>query len=192
MKLARFSAAVCADGLPAIAAASTATTTAATAASAAVAVVATAAAATTTVVTATATVTATPAAVAATAAATAATAVTTTAAAESSAATAGAALLALLGFVDAERSTIEGTAVHPFDRLRGLLGSSHGYECEAARAAGLAIGDQVDITYGSELLERGTDAFSIGVEREVSNVQTSIHRLLDLAQVTTVPPRRGP
>jgi hypothetical protein len=183
------------SGLPAIAAATTATTATTAATTTAFAVVA--AATTTAVVTAAAaaitttatTVATTAAAIATTAAATAATAVSTTAAAESST---GAALLALLGFIDAKRPTVEGAAVHAFDRLGGFLGSSHGYEREPAGTAGLAIRDQMDIAYGSELLERGTDAFSIGIEREVSNVQTSIHRLLDLAQVTTVPPRRGP
>src|SRR5262249_49979049 len=112
-------------------------------------------------------------------------------AAEAAAAT-GAALLALLGFIDAQRAPVEGAPIHAFYRLGGLFGSTHGDERETAGAAGLAVRDQMDITYGSELLERGADAFCIGVEREVSNVQTSIHRLLDLAQETTVPPRRGP
>jgi hypothetical protein len=39
----------------------------------------------------------------------------------------------------------------------------------------------VDITDGTELLECSADAISSGVEREIANVQTSIHRLLDLA-----------
>jgi hypothetical protein len=183
-------------GLPAIAAATTAAAApAAATTSAFAAVVAAATAAAAEVTTATAAVTATTAtiAAAATAAATTATVATTTAAAESStAAAAGTALLALLGLVDAKRPAVESAAVHAFDRLGGLLGSSHGYERETARTAGLAIRDQMDIAYGSELLERATDAFSIGVEREVSNIQTSVHRLLDLAQVTTIPPRRGP
>jgi hypothetical protein len=40
----------------------------------------------------------------------------------------------------------------------------------------------VDVADGSEILERSADAFGIGVEREIANVQTSIHRLLDPAQ----------
>jgi hypothetical protein len=174
-------------GLPAIAAATATAAAATTATTSAFSVVAATAATTTEVTTPAATVTTTAAtvtaaAIAATAAAT-ATAVAATAAAESATtATAGTALLALLGLVDAKRPSVEGPAVHAFDRLGGFLGSSHGYKREAAGTSGLAIRDEVDIAYGSELLERGTDAFSIGVEREVSNVQTSVHRLLDLAQ----------
>jgi hypothetical protein len=97
----------------------------------------------------------------------------------------------LFGFVHAKRAAIQGATVHALDRLGGFFGSSHGNERKAAGATGLAIRDQVDVTYGSELLERGADAISIGVEREVSNIQTSVHRLLDLAQVTTVPPQEG-
>jgi hypothetical protein len=185
--------------LPAIAAATTAATTAAAATTTAVAAFSTAAT-TTTVAAATtaAVVTAATTAVATTAAGTAAT--TTTAAeataatgteATATAATTAAALLALLGLIHAERATIEGPAVHAFDRLRGLFGSAHRDERESTGPAGLTIGDQVDVADGSEFLERATDAFSIGVERKVSNVQTSVHRLLDLAQVTTVPPRGG-
>jgi hypothetical protein len=178
-------------GLPAIAAATTAAAATAAATTTAVAVVA--AAATTAVVAATTAAAAVTAAAAATPAVATATVPTTAAtAAEPTTAPAGTALLALLGFVDPERPAIERATVHALDRLGGFLRSSHGYEREAARAAGLAVRDQVDITYGSEFLERGTDAFSIGVERKISNVQTSVHRLLDLAQETTVPPGRGP
>jgi hypothetical protein len=178
-------------GLPAIAAATTTAATAAAATTTAVTVVAAATA--TTVVAATTTAAAVATATAATTAvATTTVATAATTAAEPTAATAGAALLALLGFVDPERPAIERATVHALDRLGGFLRSSHGYERETARAAGLAVRDQVDITYGSEFLERGTDAFSIGVERKISNVQTSVHRLLDLAQETTVPPGRGP
>jgi hypothetical protein len=176
----------------ATAAATTTTTTTATAV-AAVTTTAIATTAATTVVTAAAAT----AAIATTAATTAAAAITATAAeataaaAEATATAAAAtttALLALLGFVHAKRATVEGAAVHALDRLGGFFGSSHGDEREAAGAAGLAIGDQVDITYGSEFLERSTDAISIGIERKISNVQTSVHRLLDLAQVTTFRP----
>jgi len=183
--------------LPAIAtaAAATAATTATTATATAVTAVTATAVATataTTVVT-----TAAAAAVATTATTTAAAAITATAAeataaaaaeATATAATTAAALLALLGFVHAKRTTVEGAAVHALDRLGGFFGSAHGDEREAAGAAGLAIGDQVDIAYGSEFLERSTDAISIGIERKISNVQTSVHRLLDLAQVTTFRP----
>src|SRR4029079_14878726 len=105
---------------------------------------------------------------------------TAAAAAEATAATAtaAAALLALFGFVHAKRATVEGAAVHALDRLGGFFGSAHGDEREAAGAAGLAIRDQVDVTDRSEFLEGSTDAISIGIERKISNVQTSVHRLL--------------
>jgi hypothetical protein len=163
--------------LPAIttvAATATTTTTAATTTTATtVAAIAAAAVATTTTTVATA---------AAAAITTAATAITAASTATESAAATTAALLALLGFVNAERSTVESAAIHTLDRLGGFLGGTHGHEREAARAARFAIGDEVDVADGSELLERGADAFCIGVEREIANVQTSVHRLLDLAQ----------
>jgi hypothetical protein len=163
-------------GLPAIVAAAAATaataaTTTTTALAAAAAVVT--ATATTAVATAATTI---AAATAARTTATAAVTTTTAAAAEATAAaTATAALLALLGFIDAQRATVEGTAVHTFDRLCSLFRGAHRHKGKAARAAGLAIRDEVDVADGSELLERGTDAISGGVEREISNVQTSVH-----------------
>jgi hypothetical protein len=181
--------------LPAITTAATAATATTTATATAVTVVTTAAAAATVVTAAATTAVATAAAAitAASAAATTATEAAATAAEPTAAtATAAAALLALLGFVHAKRATIQRATVHALDRLGGFFGSSHGDEREAAGATGLAIRDQVDVTYRSEFLERSADAISIGIERKVSNIQTSVHRLLDLAQVTTVPPRRGP
>jgi hypothetical protein len=63
-----------------------------------------------------------------------------------------------------------------------LIGGAHGHEREASRAAGLAIGHEVDVTNSAELLECSADAVSGCVEGEVANVQTSVHRLLKLAQ----------
>jgi hypothetical protein len=164
------------------------TTTAATTTAIAAAAVTTTAAAVTTATAAKATTATTAAkATAATAAVTAAAATTKAAAA------AAAALLALLGFVDAERASVEGATVHALDRLGRLFGRTHGHEGEAARAACLAIGDKVDVANGSEFLERLANAISIGVEREISDVQTSVHAfVLDLAQRAINPPRRGP
>jgi hypothetical protein len=127
--------------------------------------------------TAAATTTATAAIVAATAATTpVATAATTTAAVAATAA-AAAALLALLGFVYTERTSVERLAVHALHGLGRFVGGAHGHEREAARAAGLAIGHEVDVTNSTELLECSADAISGGVEREISNIQTSVHRL---------------
>ncbi len=171
--------------LPAIvAAAATATAAAATTTAAATTVAAAAAAVVTAAAAGTATAS-TTAAVATTAAA-----ATTT---EATAAAAAAALLALLGLVDAERATIEGPAVHAFDGLGGLFRGAHRHEREAARAARFTVGDEVDIADGSKFLERATDAIGIGVEREISNVQTSVHRfVLNLALDAYNPPLRGP
>jgi hypothetical protein len=180
---------------PAVATTSATTSAAATATAAAVTVVA--AATTSTASTATAVVAATTATESTTATTTTAAATTAVAAAataaEATAATAAAtaALLALLGLIDAERAAVERTAIHALDRLGGFFGSSHGHEREAAGAAGLAVRNQVDIAYCSEFLECSTDAFSIGIERKISNVQTSVHRLLDLAQKWRLFPPRG-
>jgi hypothetical protein len=72
--------------------------------------------------------------------------------------------LALLGFIDAQWTTVQRVTVHALDGLRGLFRGSHRDEREAAGAACLAIGYEVDVADGSELLERGTDAISIGVK----------------------------
>jgi hypothetical protein len=183
------------ERLPAIATAATAaaaTTTTAASTAATLAVITTAATtavittttavATTTAAVATTTATVPAATTAAAAVATAAAAITAAAAAAEAAASAAAALLALLGFVDAERAPIEGAAIHTFDGLGRLFGRTHGHEGEATTAAGLAVGDQVNVTDRAEFLERSTDAISSGVERKIPNVQTSVHRLLDLAQ----------
>jgi hypothetical protein len=165
--------------LPAVATTATAAAAAATATTTAFAVVATATTAAAEVATTAAAVTTTAAAITTAATATAAT-ITATAAAEATAtAAAGTALLALLGLVDAKRATIQRATIHSFDRLGGFLRSSHGYEREPARPAGLSVRDQVDVTDSSKFLERRADPFSIGVERKISNVQTSVHRLLD-------------
>ena len=134
-------------------------TTAAAASTTATAAVVAAAATTTTVTTATATV--------ATAATTAAVATATTTAA----------LLAFLGFVHAERTTIEVLAVHRFDGVGRLLVGAHRDEREAARAAGLAIGNEMDVADGSELLKCSANAISGRVEGKIADIQTSTHVL---------------
>jgi hypothetical protein len=139
---------------------------------AATAAAATAAATTAAIVAATA-ATATPVATAATAATTA------TAVAAAAAAAAAAALLARLSFVHAERAPVEGRAVHGLHRLCRFIGGAHGHERETARAAGLAIRHEVDVGDSSELLEGSANAVGVGVERKVSYIQTSVHRLLN-------------
>ena len=113
--------------------ATVATTAATTTAAAAVAAAATAAAAAT--VAAAATAAAATEATAAPAAATEAAAAAATAAAEATAP----AFLTGLGFVDAQRTTIEVGAVHRLDRPLGVLVIRHLDEREAARATRVAI-----------------------------------------------------
>jgi hypothetical protein len=87
-------------------------------------------------------------------------------------------LLTLLGFIDAEWATVEGLAVHAFDGLRRFFGRAHGDEREAAAAARFAIGHEVDVADRAELLKGSADTIGGRVEREVSYIQTSVHRLL--------------
>jgi hypothetical protein len=141
------------------------------------AIAATAAAATAAPTTATAAIVA---AAAAAPVATAATAATTAAVATATAP--AATLLALLGFVHTERTSVEGRAVHALHGLGRFVRGAHGYEREAARTAGLAIRHEMDVANRAELREGSADAVSGCVEREISNVQTSVHRLLKLAQ----------
>ena len=88
-----------------------------------------------------------------------------------------AACLALLRFVDAKRASIKGLAIHALDRLGRFFRGAHRHEREAAAATCFTIGHEVDITDGAELLKRSADAIGSRVEREVSNVQTSVHQL---------------
>ncbi len=150
--------------LPAIAAA-TAATAATTAPATAVAVVTAAATAAAVVTTAATVAAATTAATAATAAIAAAAIATTAAAAAEATATAAAARLALFRLIHPKRATVQRATVHPLDRLGGFLGTAHGHEGKAAGAAGLTVRDQVDIADRSELLERRTYPFCVGVER---------------------------
>jgi hypothetical protein len=126
--------AIVATATAAAAAIATVATAAATTAAAAVAATATAAAAATVAAAATAAAAATVA-TAATAAATEAAAAAATAAAEATAP----AFLTGLGFIDAQRTTIEVGAVHGLDRRLGVLVIRHLDEREAARATRVAI-----------------------------------------------------
>jgi hypothetical protein len=78
---------------------------------------------------------------AATTTTTAAATTTTTAAAAATAATA----LALLGLVDAERTAVELRAVELRDGRASLFRRPHRHESKAARLAGLAVLDDVDV-----------------------------------------------
>jgi len=101
-------------------------------------------------------------AAAATAAAAATTAATTAAATgTAAAATAAATLRAFFSFVHAKRTTVDHLPVHAFDGALSLLVRAHGHECEAARLAGGAIRDDVDVRHFSELRERGANGLGI-------------------------------
>jgi hypothetical protein len=156
------------ERLPAIAAATAAATTTTTATAAVVT--------TTTVATAAAAFTATTVAAATT------TVATATAATTAEATAAAAARLTLLGFIDAKRPTVEGLAVHAFDRLGRFFVRPHGDKREATRAASFTVRHEVDVAHSAELRKCSADAFSRGVKRKISNVQTSVHRLLEPAQ----------
>ena len=106
--------------------------------------IATAVAATATAATATAATTTTVAAAAAAAAATEATAAAAAAAEAATAATAG---LTLLGFVHAQRATVESLAVPGLDGSLRVSVAAHGDKCEAARAPGFAIRDDSHFTH---------------------------------------------
>jgi hypothetical protein len=140
--------------------------------------ISTAAAATT----AAATTTTSTAVVAATTATTPITTAATTTTTVAAAAATAAALLALLGFVHTKRPTVECLTVHGLHGLGRFFGGAHGHERKAARAAGLAIGYEVDVANRAELRECSADAISGRVERKVSNIKTGVHRLLKPAQ----------
>jgi hypothetical protein len=146
---------------PAIAAAAITVAAAASASAAAAAAAATTTAAT---------------AAAAAAKAAAATAATTAAAAEAAATTATA-LGTFLSLVDAQRATVEVSAVHGRDGSLCLLLVSHGDETEAARATGLAIGHDVrvgDLASAGEGLAQDVRG---GVKREIADVEAIAHLL---------------
>src|SRR4051812_5017284 len=101
-------------------------------------------------------------AIAAIAAATATTTTPTAATATAAAATLGAGL----GFVDAEGASVEERAVHRLDGGLRLLIRRHGYEGEAARAARLAVHDEVHVGDFAELGKCRTDRVRRSVERK--------------------------
>src|SRR5262249_25659264 len=82
----------------------------------------------------------------------------------------------LLRLVDAERAPVEDAAVHLLDRALRLLGRRHGDEREAARAAGRAIGHEVDIVDLAELRKSRADGLRVGVERQIAHIQSVVHR----------------
>src|SRR5689334_14499768 len=91
------------------------------------------------------------------------------AAASTEVATRGAAL-ALLGFIDLQRTTAEILAI---ERLHGAggIGIRHFDEAEAARAAGFAIVHQGHLVDGAVGGEEGAHLIFGGSERQISNVK---------------------
>src|SRR5262249_25556196 len=90
------------------------------------------------------------------------------------------AALAVLRFVDLERSAIQIAAVEGSDGRLGIRGARHLPACESAGLAGLAIGDDLDFGPPAALLlahfaQRGLS----GLVRKISNIQSrSGHRRL--------------
>jgi hypothetical protein len=139
------------------------TTSAATAAAA----VATAAAAATTAIAAAATAT-TAAAIAA---------ATTAAAAEAAATTAtAAAFLARLGFIDAQRTTIEVGAVHRLDGGLPILVRGHFHEREATRTTSVPVEHDLDLRHlPAVAAECSAQRILGGLEGEVTYIQSRTH-----------------
>jgi hypothetical protein len=166
------------------------TTTAATAtaaAAAAEAATATAAAATT-AATATEAATATTAAAAVAAAATAAAATTVPAAAATAAAATttteatATTFLAGLGFVDAERTTVDVSAVQRLDRALGILLGCHFDESKTTRATGITVEHDLDVCdLAAVPFKGGAQGILGGLEGEVANVQSRSHRYLTIS-----------
>jgi hypothetical protein len=94
------------------------------------------------------------------AAATAAAEATTLAATESATAAAEAAasrtLFLRTGFIDSQLTTVEFNAIYLFSSDFCLFSSAHGHKRETARTSGHAIKGDINIGYGSELLELST------------------------------------
>ena len=111
--------------------------------------------------------------VATTAAAAAAAAVTAAAAAvfttTAAATAAGRTFFTGLGHVDSEGASIDGLAVHAFDRLLGFFGGTHGDETEAARTAGGAIHHQIGFGDRTERGKRVLEVVFSGIEGKISN-----------------------
>src|SRR5262245_34247558 len=127
-----------------------------------------------------------PAIAATTAAATAAAAAITTAATETAAAGA-----ALPRFVDGQRPASELTPVQVANRAVGVLGRSHLHETETARAAGVAIRDELDLDHVAAVLaEELADLIVVRTEGTIADLQSRTH-----ARTSTAPgrePKPGP
>src|SRR5262249_46295240 len=82
---------------------------------------------------------------------------------------------ALFGLVDAQCATVEVLAVHPGDRLLRLVLAAHRHEGEAARAARVAIRDDLGLDDGAELGERVLKRRLVGVEGEIAYVEPGTH-----------------
>lgn len=70
-----------------------------------------------------------------------------------------------------EIAAFEGLAVERFDGLLALIGCAHGDECEAARASGHAILDEVDISDSSVRGKVVLQNILRGLEGEIANVE---------------------
>src|SRR5437868_9360897 len=112
-------------------------------------------------------------AIATTAAAVAAPAAAAAAAVPTPATTAGGTRLPRLGLVDGQGAALEVRAIHLGDRFLGAV--FHFHETEAARPAGLAVGDHLRPGDGAELREGFAQVLSRRPKGQVPDVQILRH-----------------
>src|SRR5215831_6466895 len=93
---------------------------------------------------------------------------------------AAAALRSLFGLIDPQGAAVEHRAVHRADGGRSLVGVAHGHEGEAARPAGLAVADDVDVRDFARSGERLPERLGRHAERKVADVKTSTHGCISL------------
>ncbi len=89
--------------------------------------------------------------------------------AESTTTTAACTIFLRPGFVDIESPAIHITAVKTGDGFQSLAVVAHFHESEAARPAGVAVGNDVYPVNGAILLKHSSDGTFGGVEAEISN-----------------------
>src|SRR5262249_11850849 len=81
-----------------------------------------------------------------------------------------------LGLVDGQRPALKLGAVEGVDGLLGLGVIIHFDEPEAARTAGLAVGDDLGAGDFPVLLEKGQQVVGAGIPNEIANVNVLRHR----------------
>src|SRR5215831_12662276 len=91
-----------------------------------------------------------------------------------------------------ERTAAERLAVQGGDRRLSLVVGRHLHEREAARPAGLPVGDDLDLLdLAAVLLEERAELRFLGLVGEVPNVQSLSHSSSRLPETASVAPRRA-